>query len=91
MNDIREILEGQDNEASQGATNVHEDKGKPPLPPKAGNASKKRSFGWSHFTIIERGGGGGGEPRVACNYCGTTYVCDSKLDGIIAMKTHIQS
>ena len=60
MNDIREILEGQDNEASQGATNVHEDKGKPPLPPKVGNASKKRSFVWSHFTIIERAGVGRG-------------------------------
>ena len=56
MNDIRETLEGQDNEAGQGATNVHEDKGKPPLPPKAGNVAKKRSFVWGHFTTIERGG-----------------------------------
>ena len=58
MNDIREILEGQDNEASQGATNVHEDKGKPPLPPKASNTGKKRSFVWGYFTTIEGGGGG---------------------------------
>ena len=29
MNDTSEILEGQDNEAGQGATNVQEDKGKP--------------------------------------------------------------
>ena len=44
MNDIREIPEGQDNEVDQGATNVHEDKGKPPLQPKAGNAGKKKMF-----------------------------------------------
>ena len=36
---------------------MHEDKGKPPLPPKAGNAGKKRSFVWGHFTTIEGGGG----------------------------------
>ncbi|XP_075670294.1 zinc finger BED domain-containing protein RICESLEEPER 2-like [Castanea sativa] len=35
MNETREILEGQDKEAGQGATNVHEDKGKPFLPPTA--------------------------------------------------------
>ena len=57
MNDKREILEGQDNEVGQGATNVQEDKGKPPVPPKAGNAAKKRSFVWGHFTTIEGGGG----------------------------------
>ena len=27
----------------------------------------------------------------ACNYCGTTYACDSKLNDTTAMKTHIQS
>ena len=41
MNKIREILKGQHNEVGQGATNVHEDKGKPPLPPNAGNIGKK--------------------------------------------------
>ena len=55
MNESIEILEGQHNEAGQGATNVHEDKGKPPLPPSAGNTGKKRFIVWGHFTIIERG------------------------------------
>ena len=41
MNETREILKSQHNEAGQGATNVHEDKGKPPLPPSAGNIGKK--------------------------------------------------
>ena len=55
MNETREIPEGQHNEASQRATNVHEDKGKPPLPPSASNTGKKRSFVWGHFTVIEGG------------------------------------
>ena len=83
----REIPEGQHNEASQGATNVHEDKGKPPLPPSAGNTGKKRSIIWGHFTVIE----GGEKPRATCNYCGITYACDTKLNGITSMTTHIQS
>ncbi|KAF3970698.1 hypothetical protein CMV_005634 [Castanea mollissima] len=36
MNETTEIPEGQDLEAGQGTTNVHKDKGKPPLPPNAG-------------------------------------------------------
>ena len=57
MNETREIPEGQHNEAGQGAraTNVHEDRGKPPLPPSEGNIGKKRSIIWGHFTVIERG------------------------------------
>ena len=51
----REIPEGQHNEASQGATNVHEDKGKHPLPQSVGNTGKKRSIVLGHFTVIERG------------------------------------
>ena len=35
--------------------------------------------------------GGGGEPKATCNYYGTTYACDSKLNGTTALKTHIQS
>ena len=57
MNETIEIPEGQHNEVSQEATNVHEDKGKPPLPPSAGNTGKKRSIVWGHFTVIEGGGG----------------------------------
>ena len=34
---------------------MHEDKGKPPLPPNAGNTGKKRFIVWGHFTVIERG------------------------------------
>ena len=34
---------------------MHEDKGKPPLPPSEGNTGKKRSIVWGHFTIIEGG------------------------------------
>ena len=55
MNETREIPEGQHNEAGQGATNVHENKDKPPLPPSEGNIGKKRSIVWGHFTIIEGG------------------------------------
>ena len=55
MHDTREIPKGQDNEAGQRATNVHEDKGKPPLLPKAGNTGKKGSFVWGHFTVTKRG------------------------------------
>lgn len=55
MNETREIPEGQHNEVDQGATNVHEGKGKPPLPPTAGNTGKKRSIVWGHFTVIEGG------------------------------------
>ena len=89
MNEIRENPKGQDNEAGQGATNVHEDKGKPPLPPSVGNTitGKKRSTVWGHFTVIE----GGKKPRAACNYCSTTYACDTKLNGTTNMRTHIQS
>ena len=57
MNETREIPEGQHNEAGQEANKVHEDKGKPPLPPSEGNTSKKKSIVWGHFTVIERGGG----------------------------------
>ena len=53
----REILESQDNEAGRGATNVHEDKGKTPLPPSASNTGQKRSIVWGHFIVIEGGGG----------------------------------
>ena len=56
MNETREISEGQHNEAGQGANKVHEDKGKPPLPPSEGNTSKERSIVWGHFTVIEGGG-----------------------------------
>ena len=35
--------------------------------------------------------GGGGEPKATCNYYGTTYACESKLNDTTAMKTHIQS
>ena len=55
MNEIREIPEGQDNEVGQGVTNVHERKGKPPLPPNVGNTGKRRSIVWGHFTVIEGG------------------------------------
>ena len=34
---------------------------------------------------------GGGEPRASCNYRGTTYACDTKLNGTTTMRTHIQS
>ena len=88
MNETIEISKGQHNEAGQGATIVHEDKGKPPLPPSVGNTitGKKRSIVWGHFTIIE----GGKKPRAACNYCGTTYTCNTKLNGTTNMRTHIQ-
>nr|POF20872.1 hypothetical protein CFP56_42739 [Quercus suber] len=50
MNEKREIPEGEDNEMGQGATNVHKDKGKPPLPPNAGSATRKgKSF---HARVI---------------------------------------
>ena len=55
-----------------------------PLPPKAG---KKRSIIWGHFTTIE----GETKPTAACNYYGTTYACDSKLNGTTTMRTHIES
>ena len=55
MHDTREIPKGQDNEAGQRATDVHKDKGKPPLPPKTGNTGKKRFFVWGHFTVTKRG------------------------------------
>ena len=55
MNEIREIPEGQDNEVGQGVTNVHERKGKSPLPPNVGNTGKRRSIVWGHFTVIEGG------------------------------------
>ena len=59
MNESIEILEGQHNEAGQGATNVHEDKGKPLLRSSVGNTGKKRSIVWGHFIVIEGGGGEG--------------------------------
>ena len=87
MNETIEIPEGQHNEAGQRATNVHEDKGKPPLPPSAGNIGKKRSIVSGHFIVIEAGE----KPRAACNYCGAIYACDTKLNGTTNMRTHIQS
>ena len=44
MNESIEILEGQHNEAGQEENKVHEDKGKPPLPPSASNTGEKRSI-----------------------------------------------
>ena len=61
MNETIEIPKDQHNEVGQGATNVHEDKGKPPLPPSAGNTGKKRSIVWGHFIVIEGGGGNLGQ------------------------------
>ena len=58
MNDTREIPKGQDNEAGQGATYVHEDEGKPPLPPKAGNTGKKDLL-FRVISLLLKGGGGG--------------------------------
>ena len=49
---------------------------------------KKRSIVWGHFIVIEGGGGG---LRATCNYCGTTYACDTKLNVTTTMRTHIQS
>ena len=85
MNETREIPEGQHNEAGQGVNKVHEDKGKPPLPPSEGNTSKERSIVLGHFTVIE----GGGEPQAACNYYNTTYACDTKCNDTTNMRTHI--
>ena len=48
---------------------------------------KKRSIVWGHFIVIEGGGG----LRATCNYCGTTYACDTKLNVTTTMRTHIQS
>jgi len=63
---------------------VQEDKGKLHSHQKL---IKKRFIIWGHFTTIE----GEMKPTAACNYCGTTYACDSKLNGTIAMRTHIES
>ena len=87
MNETREIPKGQHNEAGQGATNMHEDKGKPPLPPSASNTGKKKIYCLGSFHCYWKGG----KPRAACNYCGTTYACDTKLNGTTGMRTHIQS
>ena len=46
---------------------------------------KKRSIVWGH-TRME--GGDPKKPRVACNYCGSTYTCDAKLSGITAIYNH---
>nr|POF02383.1 hypothetical protein CFP56_74079 [Quercus suber] len=56
MNETREIPEGQHNEADQGVTNVHKDKGKPPLPPSAelvSDAALTTELGMSTPTLIE--------------------------------------
>ena len=58
---------------------MHEEKGKPPLPPKVGNIGKKRSFCLGSFHCYWEGGGGPGK------------ACDSKLNDTTTMKTHIQS
>ena len=47
---------------------------------------KKRSIVWGHFTNME--GGDPKKPRAACNYCGSTYTCDTKLSGITATYNH---
>ena len=68
---------------------MHEDKGKPPLPPSAGNTGKKDLL-FGVISLLLKGVGGG-ELRASCNYCGTTYACDTKLNGTTGMRTHIQS
>ena len=82
MNETIEIPEGQHNEAGQGATNVQEDKGKPLLPPSVGNTGKKNIYCLGSFHCYS---------RATYNYCGTTYACDTKLNGTTTMRNHIQS
>ena len=67
MNETREIPEGQHNEAGQEANKVHEDKGKPPLPPSASNTSKKDLL-FGVISLLLKGRGE--KPRAACNYYG---------------------
>ena len=56
MNETREIPKGQHNEAGQGATNMHEDKGKPPLPPSASNTGKKKDLLFRVISLLLKGG-----------------------------------
>ncbi|XP_042988648.1 uncharacterized protein LOC122316179 [Carya illinoinensis] len=43
---------------------------------------------WDHFTRISKGDPT--KPRVACNYCGASYACDTKINGTKSMKHHIE-
>ena len=49
MNETREIPEG------QGAPNMHEDKGKPPLLTNAGNIGKKKDLLFGVISLLLKG------------------------------------
>ena len=63
-----------------------EKKSLPPL--KKGNSKRKSEVQGQYFTQLENSDPK--KPRAACNYCGTTYACDPKINGTRNMLTHIQ-
>ncbi|KAG6732718.1 hypothetical protein I3842_01G191500 [Carya illinoinensis] len=67
----------------------------PPPPSQLSNAplgwyygSNKRLMVWDHFTKIPKSDHT--KPRAVCNYCGVSYVCDTKTNGTKSMKYHIE-
>ena len=68
--------------------------GLPPLPHKVSeNKSKKgrkRSYVWDHFTKVKKKKPDD-QRRAACNYCGIDYACETEVNGITLMKTHLET
>jgi len=48
---------------------------------------KKRALIWQHFTEVKGTEESGAE--AACNYCGTVYKADSRINGTSNMKAHL--
>ncbi|CAH9068767.1 unnamed protein product [Cuscuta epithymum] len=53
-----------------------------------GSAGKKKSYLWSHFTLIP--GRDPKDPMCSCNYCGAQYKCHSRKHGTSSMKVHFE-
>ncbi|KAM6571670.1 hypothetical protein CsatA_015750 [Cannabis sativa] len=57
-------------------------------PEKKQRIGKKTSSVWDHYTLLPDCDPG--KPRAACNYCGTDYAADTKLNGTSTLWAHVE-
>ncbi|XP_062104385.1 pre-mRNA-processing protein 40A-like [Humulus lupulus] len=57
-------------------------------PEKKQRVGKKTSSVWDHYTMLHDCDPK--KPRAACNYCGTDYAADTKLNGTSTLWAHVE-